>query len=182
MAKDDLKAGPVYPVDSPALSGSDMDLPGALTVHGTTNSAPFPTLPGKWRAYLRRRLGRASTAAGVAAPLAQYLARAEQRADLVVAEVLQTTGRCGPIAETHADVGAKLVEIAKCMMEHADTTTKEGRKEVLLARATADTGLRALREAMNTSVIAAAMDTRSPVDPLDANMSELPDLEELSPE
>ncbi len=156
-----------------------MHLPAALTIPGTTDSGPFPTLSPKWRAYLRKKLGRSATSRGLDTPLAHYMARAGERADAVTGEILQTAGRCGPIAETHVDIGSKLTELAKCIFDHADLTTREGRRDVMLARAVADTGLRALREAMNTSVIAATMDTRAAADPLDAGMAELPSLDAL---
>ncbi len=107
--------------------------------------------------------------------MAAHMARAEERADAVAAEILQTTGRYGALADTHVLVGAKLTEMGLCFIDGCDTSTKAGRREALLARAVVETGLRALREARNICVSAAQLSPDDKTDPVDAF---LPPLEE----
>jgi len=71
--------------------------------------------------------------------LAEHLKRAEERADAFIGELLETTGRCGPIAETQLTLSAKFTELAEYLLAHADPDTKVGRAQILMARACAET-------------------------------------------
>ncbi len=164
------------PIPPPQLSQPDMHLPAALTLPGTTDSRPFPTLTAPWRALLRQRLGRAVTTRGVNARLALHMARAEQRADACAGEILQATGRCGPIAETYVSLGAKLTELAEYYLSDVndpDVDPRERRTNIHLARQCTDTGLRALGEAMKTSLMVAALSPKEPVNPLAAALTQV---------
>ncbi len=139
------------PISSPAPS-QDLTLPPALTLPGTTDSRPFPTLHSPWRARLREKLRKkVPYQAGVRLDITPYLERAEERADACIGEILQTAGACGPIAATQAVLGAKFAELAEYFIDHADPTSKTGRSDILLARACADTSRLNLDGALKTA-------------------------------
>lgn len=168
MAKTADEAQPISSPPTPGLSDPDMTLPPALTLPGTTEVGPFPTLNGRWRSRLRERLARVVTARGIDAGLVPYLDRSEERADAAIGEILQTAGACGPIAETQAVLGARFAELAHYFIDHADPSTKLGRSEILLARACADTSRLNLEGALKTAVAIARAQPPSKGDPLAA--------------
>ncbi len=162
----------------PVAPETDIHLPAPLTLPGTTTSAPFPTPNGRWRTRLRAKLSSLVTTRGVDARLSPYMARAEERADACIGEILQTTGLCGPIAETQAVLGAKFAELAEFFLDHADPTTKSGRSDILLARACADTSRLNLDGALKTAHAIANSRPAPKGDPMAAFLDqEIPDVE-----
>ena len=128
----------------------DPDFPIALP--GTTDESVGIAVAvpnGRWRKRLRSRLSALSECDPGFAP---YLARAEERSDAVIAEITVTTGSCGPIAMTQVDLGAKFAELANYFLDHAVVGTKQGRQDILLARACADTSRLNLDGALRTAV------------------------------
>jgi hypothetical protein len=168
MPKTKSKGGAISPLAPSAVSPPDIAIHPALALPGTTDAAPFRTLNGRWRTRLRERLSGLATSAGVRSGIAPYLARAEERADVCIGEIAQTTGACGPIAETQVVLGAKFAEIALYYLENADPDTKTGRSDILLARACAETSRLNLSDALKTSATIAAMKPDEERDPLAA--------------
>lgn len=171
MAKTNVKGPPISPADPPGISQSDMDLPAPLTLPGTTHVAPFRTPSTRWRTRLREDLRNMVRKSGVAPDVRPYLERAEERADAAIGEIAQTTGACGPIAETQVVLGAKFAELAMYYLDRADPDTKQGRSDILLARACADTSRLNLSDALKTSAAIAAMKPPDKTDPLDAYLT-----------
>ena len=135
------------PQDPPPTPSHPITLPGT-----TTEPAPGLVTPqGRWRTRLRERLSRKVTARGVDPDLVPYLERAEERADACIGEIQQTAGACGPIAMTQASLGAKFAELAEYFLDRADPSTKQGRQDILLARACADTSRLNLDGALKTA-------------------------------
>ncbi len=100
-----------------------------------------------------------------------YLERAEARAEAAIGEIAQTTGACGPIAETQVVLGAKFAELAMYYLDRADPETKKGRSDILLARACADTSRLNLSDALKTSAAIAAMKPADQGNPLAAYLT-----------
>ncbi len=166
---------------SPPLAPQDLTLPPALTLPGTTNSQPYPTLHSPWRDRLRAKLRQKVVyQEGVRLDITPYLERAEYRAEVCIGEILQTAGACGPIAATQAVLGAKFAELAEYFIDHADPTSKTGRSDILLARACADTSRLNLDGALKTAHAIANARPPAKTDPLEAFRT--PDVVEEEPE
>lgn len=156
----------------PVASGEDRFGCGKSPVRPAGISLPGVTGPevtgliapnGRWRTRLRERLVVIETSKS----LAPYLARAEERADAAIGEIQQTAGYCGPIAETQAVLGARFAELALYIIDHArELDTKQGRNDILLARACADTSRLNLENALKTAHAIANAKPASTVDPL----------------
>lgn len=97
-----------------------------------------------------------------------YVDRAEERTTLMLGEIQQTTGYCGPIATTQVTAASKLHEVAEYLIDHADMHTTQGRQELALARALLDTSRLAFDGALKTSLLVQAARRDPAVDPLDA--------------
>ncbi len=168
---------------SPPTPSQDLTLPPALTLAGTTDSRPFPTLHSPWRDRLREKLRKKVVyQAGVRLDITPYLERAEERADACIGEILQTAGACGPIAATQAVLGAKFAELAEYFIDHADPTSKTGRSDILLARACADTSRLNLDGALKTAHAIANARPPEKGDRTDAYMTAARPADEPEPE
>ncbi len=167
MSETKLKGAPISPTKSLQISPPHIPPPLRIPLPGTTDDQPYRTLPGKWRTRLRERLGRLE----VGKAITPYLVRAEERADAAIGEIEQTTGACGPIAETQVALGARFAELALYYLDRADPETREGRSDILLARACADTSRLNLSDALKTSAAIAAMKPPSTTDPLAAYLT-----------
>lgn len=159
------KLTPKSPIAAPQIPHPTLELAG-------TTGQPVPGLVtprGRWRERLRERLARKHTPSrGVDADIVPYLARAEERADACIGEIAQTAGSCGAIAMTQAVLGAKFAELAEYFLDHADPTTKQGRSDILLARACADTSRLNLDGALKTAHAIANAKVPTTGDPLAA--------------
>ncbi len=171
MAKTKSEAGVISPATTPRTLHPTLELPGT-----TTDGVPGLATPlGRWRVRLRERLSRKATSRGVDTDLAPYMARSEERADACIGEILQTAGACGPIAATQAVLGAKFAELAEYFLDHADPTTKQGRSDILLARACADTSRLNLDGALKTAHAIASASKTPTKDPTDAYLDAVND-------
>ncbi len=175
IPKRESEAQPISPSPPP----QDLTLPPALTLPGTTNSQPYPTLHSPWRERLRAKLlKKVVFDKGYRLDITPYLERAEERADACIGEILQTAGACGPIAATQAVLGAKFAELAEYFIDHADPTSKTGRSDILLARACADTSRLNLDGALKTAHAIANARPPAKTDPLEAFLAgPIPDVE-----
>ncbi len=111
-----------------------------------------------------------STCADGLGPLGRALASSDALADEYVGEILQTTGRCGPIAETLAFLGAKFVVAAGHLLQDANPDTKMGRQRLSLGKSCAETARLNLAEAMKVSILTTQLRPPERVDPTDAHL------------
>ncbi len=188
----DLKAGnqkrllegqPISPTHSPGTSPPTpeptlnlpevMDLPEVTSPPTAISRSPG----GAPRSRLRRLLSNQATAADGLGPLGRAMACSSAIADEVVGEILQTTGRCGPISESLAILGAKYATISGYLLDNVDTSSKTGRQDLFLSKACTDTARLCWTDAMKVAVQAVQLNPGSKVDPTDTYLT-APNLDE----
>jgi hypothetical protein len=93
---------------------------------------------------------------------------AQELLPAMIQEVVESAGSCGPIAQLHLCSSAKLAGIAHFLIDTADATTPEGKRDLQLASRLADASRLNSLDALKTAVAISRMKPVSQEDPLAA--------------